>query len=71
MLELWEREVENPYMRGALNMAQLTLACALGLEARNPDFDWRSGHGRLRDWYGVFAARPAFAATAPPAAKAS
>ena len=36
MLDLWEREIGHPYMRGALNMAQLTLACALGLEARNP-----------------------------------
>jgi glutathione S-transferase len=69
MVDLWEREVDRPYMRGALNMAQLTLACALGLEARNPDFDWRSGHAGLRDWYGPFAARPSFAATAPPAAK--
>jgi glutathione S-transferase len=52
-------------MRGALNMAQLTLACALGLEARNPDFEWRSGHAALLDWYGPLAARPSFQATAP------
>jgi len=71
MVDLWEREIGHPYLRGALNMAQLTLACALGLEARNPDFDWRTGHARLRDWYGRFAARPSFAATAPPAAKAN
>jgi glutathione S-transferase len=67
MLDLWERELEHPWMRGALNMAQLTLACALGLEARNPHFDWRSGHPRLLDWYGPRAARASFAATAPPA----
>lgn len=70
MADLWEREIVHPYMRGALNMAQLTLACALGLEARNPDFDWRSGHARLCDWYGPIAARPSFAATAPPGASA-
>ena len=69
MLDLWEREIGHPWMRGALNMAQLTLACALGLEARNPDFDWRSGHAALRDWYAPLAARPSFTATAPPAAK--
>jgi glutathione S-transferase len=68
MLDLWERAIEHPYMRGALNMAQLTLACALGIEARNPHLDWRSGHARLREWYGRLAARPSFAATAPPAA---
>ena len=67
MLDLWEREVEHPYLRGALNMAQLALACALGLEARNPHFDWRSGHPRLLDWYGPLAARASFAATSPPA----
>lgn len=70
MADLWEREIVHPYMRGALNMAQLTLACALGLEARNPDFDWRSGHARLCDWYGPIAARPSFAATALPGASA-
>jgi len=69
LLELWEREIANPYMRGALNMAQLTLACALGLEARNPDFDWRSGHAALCDWYAPIAARRSFVVTAPPAAK--
>lgn len=66
MVELWEREIVHPYMHGALNMAQLTLACALGLEARNPEFDWRSGHARLCDWYRPIAARPSFGATAPP-----
>jgi len=70
MVDLWEREIARPYMRGPLNMAQITLACALGLEARNPEFDWRSGHPRLCDWYGPIAARPSFAATAPPGASA-
>jgi glutathione S-transferase len=70
MVDLWEREIGHPFMRGVLNMAHITLACALGLEARNPDFDWRSGHARLCDWYGPIAARPSFAATAPPGASA-
>lgn len=68
MIGHWEREIQHSYMRGALNMAQLTLACALGLEARISDFDWRSGHARLREWYGPLAARASFASTAPPAA---
>jgi glutathione S-transferase len=67
MLDVWEREIANPWMRGALNMAQLTLACALGLEARLPHFDWRSGRGRLAEWCAPLAARPSFVATAPPA----
>jgi glutathione S-transferase len=65
LLAHWEREIAHPYMCGALNMAQLTLACALGIEARNPDFQWRSGHPRLLDWYRPLAARPSFLATAP------
>ncbi len=36
MVDLWEKEIAHPLMRGALNMQSLTLACALGLEARNP-----------------------------------
>ena len=66
MIELWEAEIGHPYMQGALNMAQITLACALGLDARIPDFRWRPGHPRLADWFDRVAVRPSFAATAPP-----
>jgi glutathione S-transferase len=67
MADLWEREIAHPWMRGPLNLEQMTLACALGLEARNPDFAWRAGHPKLCDWFGRIAERPSFAATAPPA----
>jgi glutathione S-transferase len=66
MAGLWENEVQHPLMRGRLNMVQITLACALGLDARNADFRWRAGNARLCDWYDRSAARPSFAATAPP-----
>jgi glutathione S-transferase len=66
MADLWEREIGHPWMHGALNMAQLTLACGLGLEARIADFLWRPGRPRLAAWYDRIAARPSFAATAPP-----
>ncbi len=66
MADLWEAEIDHPLMHGALNLAQITLACALGLEARNPDLRWRQGHPKLCAWFGHFAARPSFAATAPP-----
>jgi glutathione S-transferase len=69
MAELWEAEIDYPLMHGALNLAQITLACALGLEARIPDFRWRPGHPKLCDWFGPIAARPSFAATAPPDAR--
>jgi glutathione S-transferase len=68
MSDVWESEIAHPLMQAALNMAQISLACALGLEARNPDLDWRRGHPKLCDWFGKIAARPSFAATAPPTA---
>ena len=68
MADLWEAEIGHPLMRGALNMAQITLACALGLETRNPDLRWRPEHPKLSDWFDRIAARPSLAATAPPAA---
>ncbi|HEU4342194.1 MAG TPA: glutathione S-transferase N-terminal domain-containing protein [Candidatus Binatia bacterium] len=67
MADLWEREIDHPPMRRALNMAQITLACALGFEVRLPDFHWRPGHQKLCDWFDQIAARPSIAATAPPA----
>ena len=68
LIAVWEREIDCPIMRGALNMPQVTLACALGLEARNPGFRWRAGHAKLSQWFEPIAARPSFAATAPPGA---
>jgi len=67
MIDLWEKEIGHPLMCGALNMQSLTLACALGLESRNPDFRWRPGHPRLAEWFEPIAKRDSFAATAPPA----
>ncbi|HTD91300.1 MAG TPA: glutathione S-transferase N-terminal domain-containing protein [Burkholderiales bacterium] len=66
MADLWEAEIGHPLMQGALNMAQITLACALGLEARNPDLRWRPGHPKLLKWFDTLATRLSFAATAPP-----
>ena len=68
MVDLWEAEVDHPFMGGALNMIQITLACAFGLEARNPGFRWRPGHPKLSKWFDRIAARPSFTATAPPGA---
>jgi len=67
MADLWETEIDDPWMHGAFNLARLTLVCALGLEARIPDFRWRHGHPKLGAWFERIAARPSFQATAPPA----
>jgi len=65
MTDVWEREIGHPVMRGALNRVQLTLACALGLDARVPEFRWRPGHPGLAAWFDAIAARPSFTSTAP------
>lgn len=66
MADVWEREIGQPLMRGALNMIQITLACALGLEARNSGFLWRPGRAKLCGWFDRVAARPSLTATVPP-----
>jgi glutathione S-transferase len=66
MADVWEREIEHRLMRGPLNMIHITLACALGLEARNPGFRWRAERPKLSQWFDRIAARPSFTATAPP-----
>lgn len=67
LADLWELEIDHPRMHGAFNLVQITLACALGLEALNPHIRWRPGHPRLSDWFDRVAARASLAATAPPA----
>lgn len=67
MADLWVKEIAQPWMQGALNMAQITLACALAYAARNIGSDWQRAHPKLDDWLSRIAARPSFAATAPPA----
>lgn len=66
LADLWETEIANPPMRGPFNLLQLTLACCLGLEARNPQFRWRDGRPKLAAWFEPIRNRPSFVATAPP-----
>ena len=67
MIAWWETAIDHPLMRGPLSMVQIALGCALGLEARYPDFRWRDGHARLADWFAAIDTRPSFVATRPPA----
>ena len=66
MVDLWEREIDNPIFCGALNLAQITLACALGFAALIPEFQWRPSHPKLCNWFDHICANPSIAATAPP-----
>ena len=66
MTALWEQEIDHPLMHCALNMPQIVLGCALGLDVRNPDLQWRTGRPKLSAWFDRISARPSFAATVPP-----
>lgn len=68
MAALWESMIEHPLMNGPLNLAQITLACGLGLEARNLDMQWRTGQPQLSAWFDRISKHPSLAATAPPGA---
>jgi glutathione S-transferase len=68
LIDCWEAEIGHPWMQGKLCLAQIALACALGIEARNPDFRWRESHPTLGTWFDRLAARPSIAMTAPPTA---
>jgi glutathione S-transferase len=67
MVDLWETQIGHPWMQGTFNLAQITLTCALGLEARYHAFRWREGRPRLCAWFARMAERPSVAMTAPPA----
>ncbi len=67
MAEQWESEIGHPLMNGPLNLAQITLACALAIETRISDLHWRRGHPKLCAWYDRIAACPSLAATTPDA----
>lgn len=64
MLDLWENTIDHPVMQGPLNLAQMTLSCALGHAERIPACAWRNGRPKLAAWFDAFARRPSFAATA-------
>lgn len=65
LADVWEKEVQSPLLSGALNIVQITLLCALQLERRNPDLDWRTGHPNLCAWEAELAKRPSFIQTVP------
>jgi glutathione S-transferase len=65
LTDAWEHQMSQPLMHGRLNRVQATLACALGFEARIPEFRWRPGHPQLTAWFERLAALPSFVATAP------
>jgi len=69
--DAFDRELANPVLTGPLNIAQITLGCALdGPGApRLCGQEWRTAHPRLAAWADTIAARPSFTATKPPPPK--
>ena len=63
MADLWERQIENPLMHGRLNIAHITLACALLYESQVLGPSWRDGHPKLATWLDDIVERPSVAAT--------
>jgi len=63
MADRWETQIDHAWMHGPLNMAQMTLACALGFAPRIPELVWRPGHPQLSAWFDKVAARRSFANT--------
>lgn len=53
------------HLSGPLDMAQISMGCALGyLDFRHDARAWRIGNGALDDWYGAFSQRDSMRATA-------
>jgi glutathione S-transferase len=69
MADLWERQIENPLMRGRFNAVQITLACTLDYQSQVLGSEWRQGHPKLASWLDEILERPSVAATAPPAGR--
>ncbi len=70
MLDVFEREIDNPVLNGPLNMAQLTLACALhGRDLLAGGVDWRGDRPKLAAWVDRIGERRSFASTKPPPRK--
>ena len=65
MVDLWKNDNADTLSRGALNMAQITLACVLGIKARIPEFRWRPDRRRLSNWIDRISTRRSFVSTAP------
>jgi glutathione S-transferase len=59
-------EIGVSAFRELVNLATITLACALGyLDFRLPQLEWRRGRPELAQWETVFSARPSLLATPP------
>ena len=67
LADVFEREIDSPVMTGAINMPQITLACALHGGGGGPSgFEWRPGRPKLSAWVDRIGERDSVRDTAPP-----
>lgn len=62
----FETIIQTPPLTGNLNVVQLCLFCALNVERRLPDLDWRTGRPGLVDWFAKMSDRPSVTGSMPP-----
>lgn len=67
MADYFESIVGDPPLTGDFNTVQIFLFCALDLERRLPDLDWRSGRPGLCDWHARLLDMPSISGSVPPA----
>jgi glutathione S-transferase len=66
MFGLLESQIDHPLFTGDFNVVQMTLVCALQLERRNPDIQWRQDHSGLSAWTDKINERVSITETMPP-----
>ena len=67
LADYFESVIDDPVFGGELNTPQLLLFCALDLERRIPEFDWRTGRPGLGRWHDRLSRLPAVLGSLPPA----
>ena len=65
LTDRFEAEIEA--FDGPLDMPQLLLFCALDVERRLPEFDWRTGRPKLAAWHARVAVLPSVEGSLAPA----
>jgi glutathione S-transferase len=66
LADVFDDLVGGDILTGPLNLPQLLLFCALNLEFRLPEFDWRQGHPALDGWFDRIQEIPSVRNSVPP-----
>ena len=66
LFDLLESQIGHPLLTGELNLVQITLVCALQLERRNPDIQWRQARPESSKWMDKINVRTSIIETLPP-----